>query len=79
MATSDLLTELQRESFKVEGETERRLVQVHWVIPPCSFAKVTEVAMWGKHGGTGHQWPPSPGELLTCRIGVHTLHSPLYA
>ena len=28
MATSDLLTELQRETFKVEGDTERRLVQV---------------------------------------------------
>ena len=28
MATSDLLTELQRETFKADGETERRICAV---------------------------------------------------
>ena len=55
MATSDLLTELQRESFKVEGDTERRLVQVHWVMLHCSFAKVTELATWRDYEGMGHK------------------------
>ena len=43
MATSDLLTELQRESFKVEGETERCLVQVRGLMLLNFCAKVTDV------------------------------------